>query len=177
MLLEDVSSQGSLSSADFGRAKQEAASNPKGLALPPPTEFIKTPVDILDADSAILEAEREKQSLVWRARRHLRRVSDIAKDLAIKTWELLPKPIDPKDLEEELPAVEVSKEIDLDPEDQADTARTPVPIPAAKPRARSTEWAVTTQVVDMGRRKKARRKRPDSIVPIEDLTLDDEPKK
>ena len=92
----------------------------------------------------------------------------------MKTWELLPKPAEP---EEELPEVEVSKEIDLDPKDQADTARVPTPVPTAKPRARSKEWEVTTQVVDLRERKKGPGTRPGSVVPISDLTLDEEPKK
>ena len=171
MLLEDVSSSRSMSSVDFGRAAQEARSSPKGLALPPPTEMIQAPVEVLDAEAALLEAQREKDSLLWRARVQLRRVSAIARELAVKTWELLPKPSE----SEELPPVEVSDEIDLDPEDQADTARVPTPVPFPAPRASSNrQWEVTTQVVDMTKRRKV--SRPGRSVPIEDLVLED-PKK
>jgi hypothetical protein len=180
MLLEDVSSDRSLSSVDFGKAAQKAGTSPKGIALPPPTEFIKAPLEILDADAALDDARREKDSLVWRARVQLRRVSDIAKDLVLRTWELLPKPAGskPPDTSDEPPPVEVSEEMDLDPIDQADTDRLPTPAPFPIPREgrrpSGNQWEVTTQVVDMTRRRKS--SRPGSSVPIEDLTLE-EPKK
>jgi hypothetical protein len=168
MLLEDVSSSRKYSSVDFGKAAQDAAANPKGLGLPPPTEFIQSPELILDADAALRDARREKESLIWRARLQLRRVSEIARELAIKTWELLPKKADE-------PAVEVSKDIDLEEDDQADTARMPTPVPFPINR-KTSQWEVTTQVVDMTKRRKASGTRKSSQVPVEDLTLD-EPKK
>jgi hypothetical protein len=173
MLLEDASSGRGFSSVDFGRARAEAAANPKGIGLPPPTEFIHSPDLILDADSALKAARREKSSFIWRAKVQLRRVSDaaidFARELAVKTWELLPKKNDEL---EELPEVEVSKEIDLDPEDQADTAPTPLPFPAIRRKPSASQWEVRTEIVDMTKRRKASDPRK---VSTEDLTLD-EPK-
>jgi hypothetical protein len=168
VFLEDVSSRRSLSSADFGKAAQEAANNPKGIALPPPTEFIHSPSEILDAEAALIEAHREKSSLLWRARLQLRRVSEIARELAVKAWELIPKP------EPEVPVVELSDEIDLEPDDEADTARTPTPVPFPVPEGRGrSEWEVKTQVVDMTPRRKSKSSRPGSLVPVSDLIIDD----
>ncbi len=191
MLLEDASSR-SLSSVDFGRAAQEAAANPKGLALPPPTEFIRAPSDLIDTEAALQEARRERASLVWRARVQLRRVSEIARQLARRTLELLPKAADD---EEDLPLVEVDEEIGLIEDDEADTARTPtpVPFPAArreepkqekqeKPEKKekrrppsATQWEVTTQIVDMTKRKKGMPSRPG--IQVSDLVLDDDESK
>jgi hypothetical protein len=189
MLLEDVSTR-SLSSVDFGRAAQDAAANPKGLALPPPTEFINAPVDILDAEAALSAARRERESMLWRIGRQLRRVIELAKDILLKTRNFVPKRSSPDDL----PEVEVSKEIDLEPDDEADTARnpTPAPFPAVqrqapapprrniveevKPRRKnSNQWKVTTQVVDMRPRKKSQTgEKEGNEIPIDDLTLDEE---
>jgi hypothetical protein len=120
---------------------------------------------ILDIETAILDAEKEKRSLVWRARLHLRNISDIARDLAIKTWDLVPRP---------LPEAPVGDENDF--EDAEDTAKTPAPIPRASstpPRKASDQWSVITSVVDMRERKKGPGTRPGSFVPVvSDLTLD-----
>jgi hypothetical protein len=122
---------------------------------------------ILDIETAILDAEKEKRSLVWRARLHLRNISDIARDLAIKTWDLVPRP---------LPEVRVSEEVDLDAADEEDTAKTPAPIPrkTSKPTKPGDQWEVITAVVDMRERRKGPGTRPGSLIPVvSDLTLDE----
>ncbi len=189
MFLEDATSR-SLSSVDFGRAAQDAARNPKGLALPPPTEFIHAPSEILDEEAALQQARLEKQSILWRARVRLRRVSEIARDLALQTWELLSHRIEsdtfdydePEVLDEQpdLPPLEVSQEIDLREDDDADTARVPTPVPFPAHREGGApgkdEWTVTTQVVDMTRRRKGKGTRPGSLpgrpIPVSDPILD-----
>lgn len=209
MLLEDASSR-KFSSVDFGRAADEGRRTLKGLGLPPPTEFIQAPSEVLETEAALLEAEREKSSLTWKvevaARRAVAalraRMDQIRSGLAaaggvvrertssarefiaprlakavLRLQSLRTKPELPS-ADPELPEVKLAASFDLSQDEQADTAKTPVPIMSgskAKPRGCS-QWDVTTQVVDMQERKKSKvtkeeEEKPAKEIPVNDLVL------
>ena len=182
MHLEDKSSRG-LSSVDFGRAAElPKRRSLKGLAAPPPTECIQMPSALLETEAAVLEAIAEKQTLEWR----LEVALHATKQWASRTWDAFAA-FSVRTAHSMMESAEegwaycepriqrLSVQLQdrlqdfVDRMQDSGTATTRPPVLEPKPRRRSSQWDVTTVVVDM-----SARRRPSSLnreVKISDLTL------
>jgi hypothetical protein len=202
--LEDASSRG-LSSVDFGRAVDQARKSPKGLALPPPTEFIQAPELVLELDAALVEVHREKSSIAWRCRLVLFRLGASWERFAERTSELMASMsassrrwlrllrrrargmaalVRDGMQRDTRPTLELSRGCDFDDGDVADTARVPTPVPSKDPPAKrapsvrldpkprkTSQRDITTQVIDLRKRRSSSLPRPDKVISVSDLFL------